>query len=86
MTSRSASASPLDTEFTLTHFSVRPRSSSASIRAIVSLAAVCREKKKKERQTLREGQIVSCGAFWGIQIGNIFTKPAVEGDDPRIDE
>lgn len=41
ITSRSASAKPLDTEFTLTHFSVRPRSNSASILGIVSLASVC---------------------------------------------
>lgn len=43
MTCRSASARPLETEFTLTHFSVRPRSSSASILGIVSLASVCEE-------------------------------------------
>lgn len=42
MTCRSASARPLDTEFTLTHFSVRPKSSSANIRGMVSLASVCK--------------------------------------------
>lgn len=41
MTCRSASAKPLDTEFTLTHFSVRPRSSSANILGMVSLASAC---------------------------------------------
>lgn len=47
MTCRSASAKPLDTEFTLTHFSVRPKSSSANILGIVSRASVC----KKTRHT-----------------------------------
>lgn len=42
MTCRSASAKPLDTEFTLTHFSVRPKSSSANILGIVSRASVCK--------------------------------------------
>lgn len=59
MTCRSASARPLDTEFTLTHFSVRPKSSSANIRGMVSLASVCKTqgtqeqnlaKKKKEKK------------------------------------
>lgn len=42
MTWRSSSARPLDTELTRTHFSVRPRSSSASMAAMVSRAADCK--------------------------------------------
>lgn len=52
MTCRSASARPLDTELTLTHFSVRPKSSSASIRGMVSLASVCKTQSAQVQNIL----------------------------------
>lgn len=48
ITSMSASARPLDTEFNRTHFSVRPRSRLASIFGMVFRASSCQKKKKKE--------------------------------------
>lgn len=53
MTCRSASAKPLDTEFTLTHFSVRPKSSSANILGIVSRASVCKTQGTQVQNLVR---------------------------------
>lgn len=58
MTCRSASAKPLDTEFTLTHFSVRPKSSSVNILGIVSRASVCKTQDTQEQSLVKINTLI----------------------------